>query len=221
MTRPTVSPPQRSFSQASSGSISVEPLTVPPTDRTHSPLVPSPRANSTTSSEYKNISTVRSGGATPPQQSSHYNHLRPSPSSTSSGDKTASVFTYSSQESNHLLPPLPGEEPLPSPTLAHSDGSQASHSSSGRASCCTKASSHQWVPTSRGQYHTTTSTIFSIHWYYPATPSIAWRARWSTHTPHNTHTVVHADPSLSYDHTHITLSTDQQSPQPDSAWYLN
>ena len=95
MTRPTVSPPQRSFSQASSGSISVDPLTVPPTDRTHSPLVPSPRASSTTSSEYKNISTVRSGGATPPQQSSHYNHLRPSPSSTSSGDKTASVFTYS------------------------------------------------------------------------------------------------------------------------------
>ena len=31
----------------------------------------------------------------------------------------------------------------------------------------------------------------------------------------------HADPSLSYDHTHITSSTDQQSPQPDSVWYLN
>ena len=111
---------------------------MPSTDWTHSPLVPSPRASSTTSSEYKNISTVQSGGATPPQQSSHYNHLRPSPSSTSSGDKTASVFTYSSQESNHLLPPLPGEEPLPSPTLAHSDGSQASHSSSGRASAVPK-----------------------------------------------------------------------------------
>ena len=164
MTRPTVSPPQRSFSQASSGSISVEPLTVPPTDRTHSPLVPSPRANSTTSSEYKNISTVRSGGATPPQQSSHYNHLRPSPSSTSSGDKTASVFTYSSQESNHLLPPLPGEEPLPSPTLAHSDGSQASHSSSGRASAVPKLPVTNESPLVEDRDTTTSTEVIQIHW---------------------------------------------------------
>ena len=220
MTRPTVSPPQHSFSQASSGSISVKPLTVPPADRTHSPLVPSPRANSTTSSEYKNISsTVQSGGATTPQQSSHYNHLRPSPSSTSSGDKTASVFTYSSQESNHLLPPLPGEEPLPSPTLAHSDGSQASHSSSGRASAVPKLpvtnesplveDSTTPAPRPSSQYTDTTQPL-------PPLPGEQDDQPYSSQYAH-----YHADPSLSYDRTHITSSTDQQSPQPDSAWYLN
>ena len=127
---------------------------------------------------HKIMFIVQSGGATPPQQSSHYNHLRPSPSSTSSGDKTASVFTYSSQESNHLLPPLPGEEPLPSPTLAHSDGSQASHSSSGRASAVPKLpvtnesplveDSTTPPPRPSSQYTDTTQ---------PLPPLPAWRAR--------------------------------------------
>ena len=107
MTRPTVSPPQRSFSQASSGSISVEPLTVPPTDRTHSPLVPSPRANSTTSSEYS--STVQPHPLNNPAITITSVPHHPLPR------QEISVFTYSSQESNHLLA---GEEPLPSPTLA-------------------------------------------------------------------------------------------------------
>ena len=137
----------------------------------------------------------------------------------SSGDKTASVFTYSSQESNHLLPPLPGEVPLPSPTLAHSDGSQASHSSSGRASAVpllpvTNESplvedSTTPPPRPSSQYTDTTQPL-------PPLPGEQDDQPYSSQYAH-----YHADPSLSYDHTNITSSTDQQSPQPDSAWYLN
>ena len=304
MTRPTISPPQRSFSQASSSIVSVDPLIVSPVDQTHSPLVASQRANSASSSEYKNMNTssiVQSGRATPPQHSSHYNHLRPSPTSTSSGERTASsVFTYSSQESNHPLPPLPGEEPLPSPELPEkepipspelpekeplpsppqleeeplpsrppqledeplpsrppqledeplpshapqleeeplpsstlteeeplpspipaSDGSQASHGSSERASALLKPPvsydtpvEHSTTPPPRpsSQYTDTTQPL-------PPLPG----EHDDDDRPYSLkYAHYHADPSLSNDNTNITsTSTDQQSPQPDSPWYLN
>lgn len=61
-------------------------------------------------------------------QLSHYSHVLPSPSpSSSGGGKTASsVFSEASQNSSQPLPPLPGE-PTVMHSLPHSDHSQPSH----------------------------------------------------------------------------------------------
>ena len=155
------------------------------------------------------------------QSTDHYNHLSASSSSTSSiGDKTASVVQTTVVKSLTICYPLSlWEEPLPSPTLAHSDGSQASHSSSGRASAVPKLpvtnesplveDSTTPPPRPSSQYTDTTQPL-------PPLPGEQDDQPYSSQYAH-----YHTDSSLSYDHTHITSSTDQQSPQPDSAWYLN
>ena len=204
------------------------------------------------------------------QASSRYNHLLPSPvpSPTSSGGKSSSVFTDSSQGSCSQPLPLPGEL-APSPTLPQSDGSQASQSSqvvqsmSSRSS--SRMSSNRPLPRLPGEPdgnaspllldHNSTSPYAVTHTppssQYtgtnqplpplpgePLADGSSFQDHFDyNHTPTNSHSYkTHNTQDLSHlqDHSPVTFSitdkntsesynnTDEQnSPQIDSAWYLN